>query len=271
MSETEMFEKLRSIIEPYGSVAVAYSGGVDSSFLMAAAAEILGAGNVLGIYVENDLHPKREKFDAYVMAEMLGWKVKVVSVGLESDPRIAENTKDRCYYCKRAAFQTIREHAKEAGFSTVMDGTNCDDLGEYRPGLKALGELDIVSPIREAGLGKEDVRKISKSRYDLPTWNKPSNSCLATRIPYGTPLTPDNLEIVEKGEIFLHELGYLVCRMRLHGHLARIELPVEDFTKFMSLHREKVSDYFKELGILYTTLDVLGFRSGSQDEGLEVK
>ena len=260
MSETEMFEKLRSIIEPYGSVAIAYSGGVDSSFLMAAASEILGADNVLGIYVENDLHPKREKFDAYVMAEMLGWKVKVVSVGLDSDPRIAENTKDRCYYCKRAAFQTIRDCAKKAGFSTVMDGTNCDDLGEYRPGLKALGELDIVSPIREAGLGKEDVRKISKSRYDL-----------ATRIPYGTPLTPSNLGIVEKGEIFLHELGYLVCRMRLHGHLARIELPVEDFTKFMSLHRKTVSDYFKELGILYTTVDVLGFRSGSQDESLEVK
>lgn len=268
MSETEMFEKLRAIIEPYGSVAIAYSGGVDSSFLMAAASEILGADNVLGIYVENDLHPKREKFDAYVMAEMLGWKVKVVSVGLDSDPRIAENTKDRCYYCKRAAFQTIREHAKEAGFSTVMDGTNCDDLGEYRPGLKALEELDIVSPIREAGLGKEDVRKISKSRYDLPTWNKPSNSCLATRIPYGTPLTREALRLVEEGESYLHELGYLTCRLRLHGDVARVEIPVADFQKFMLNHREDVAAYFKELGITYTALDVVGFRSGSGNEGL---
>ena len=271
MTEMDMFEKLRTIIEPYGSVAIAYSGGVDSSFLMAAATEILGAENVLGIYVENDLHPKREKFDAYVMAEMLGWKVKVISVGLDSDPRIAENTKDRCYYCKSAAFKTILDYAKEKGFSTVMDGTNCDDLGEYRPGLKALEELKIVSPLKEAGFGKEDVRKVSKARYDLPTWNKPSNSCLATRIPYGTPLTHENLATVEKGEVFLHQLGYLVCRMRLHGNLARIELPVEDFAKFMSLHRETVSDYFKELGVLYTTLDVLGFRSGSQDESLEVK
>ena len=130
-------------------------------------------------------------------------------------------------------------------------------------------ELGVKSPLREAELTKDMVRSLSKKYYDLPTWNKPSDSCLATRIPYGTPLTMEALAVAEKGEAYLHELGYMTCRMRLHGSVARVEIPVADFQKFLLNHREDVAAYFKELGVTYTALDVLGFRSGSGNEGLK--
>lgn len=265
----QAYDKLKEIIAGYDSAAVAYSGGVDSTFLMAVASEVLGPDKVTGIYVDNELHPRREKFDAYVLAEMFGWKVKILSPELTDDAHIIENGKNRCYYCKRSAFRAIRAYADEKGFDVVMDGTNRDDLCGYRPGIAALEELEVLSPLKEAGIGKDDVRTLSKKHYDLPTWNKPSNSCLATRIPYGTPLTKENLETVEKGEAFLHELGYLTCRMRLHDKLARVEIPVEDFEKFLTRDRALVHAQFRELGIVYTTLDVLGFRSGSNDEELK--
>ncbi|MDY6045125.1 MAG: ATP-dependent sacrificial sulfur transferase LarE [Peptoniphilus sp.] len=267
----EAFNKLKEILSRYDSVAIAYSGGVDSSFLMAVAVDVLGPEHVVGVYAESELHPRREKFDAYVLAEMRNWKVKMIPVDIEGDESVLENGRDRCYHCKRATFRAVRAFAEKKGYRAVLDGTNADDAREYRPGTKALEELGIASPLLEAGLGKEDVRKLSKSLYDLPTWNKPSNSCLATRIPYGERLTREKLLTVEQGEAYLHELGYLTCRMRLHGDVARVEIPFEDFEKFLTRDRKRVAGHFRELGILHTALDVLGFRSGSGDETLEDK
>lgn len=263
------FERLQEILKNEERVAVAYSGGVDSSFLMAACVDALGAENVLGIYVETALHPKRERFDAYVLAQMRGWTVKVLEVDIADKEEILRNDERRCYFCKRAIFAQLRAYAEKKGISVILDGTNTDDLGEYRPGVEALSELDIRSPFREAGLSKADIRKLSKSVYDLPTWNKPSQACLATRIPYGTPIREEDLEKVEKGEAYLHELGYLTCRLRLHGVVGRVEIPEEDFEKFLTRHSRDVAAYFRDLGILYTALDVLGFRSGSGTAVLE--
>ncbi|WP_068456649.1 ATP-dependent sacrificial sulfur transferase LarE [Aedoeadaptatus pacaensis] len=265
----DAFNRLKENLAAYDKVAVAYSGGVDSSFLMAAAVEVLGAENVLGIYAENGLNPRRDRFDAYVLAEMMGWQVKVADVALMEDDDVVANDVNRCYYCKRKTFAAAKAFAEENGYEVLLDGTNVDDLSDHRPGFKALVELGVGSPLKEAGITKEMVRKLSKREYDLPTWNKPSNSCLATRIPYGTPLTKEALRLVEEGESYLHELGYLTCRLRLHGDVARVEIPVADFQKFMLNHREDVATYFKELGITYTALDVVGFRSGSGNEGLD--
>ena len=265
----DAFNRLKENLAAYDKVAVAYSGGVDSSFLMAVAAEVLGRENVLGIYVVNELHPRRERFDAHVLAEMIGWDIHVINASILENEDVMANGVNRCYYCKRSAFLAAKEYAAEHGFDVLLDGTNVDDLSDHRPGFKALRELGVESPLKDAGITKEMVRKLSKKQYDLPTWNKPSNSCLATRIPYGTHLTKEALRLVEEGESYLHELGYLTCRLRLHGDVARVEIPVADFQKFMLNHREDVAAYFKELGITYTALDVVGFRSGSGNEGLD--
>ena len=265
----DAFNRLKENLAAYDKVSVAYSGGVDSSFLMAVAVEVLGAENVLGIYVENELNPRRDRFDAYVLAEMMGWQVKLAEAKAMEDDAVVANDVNRCYFCKRKTFAAAKACAEENGYAVLLDGTNVDDLSDHRPGFKALKELGVKSPLKEVGLTKEMVRRLSKKQYDLPTWNKPSNSCLATRIPYGTPLTKEALRLVEKGEGYLHELGYLTCRLRLHGNVARVEIPVADFQKFMLNHREDVAAYFKELGITYTALDVVGFRSGSGNEGLD--
>ncbi|MDY3118167.1 MAG: ATP-dependent sacrificial sulfur transferase LarE [Peptoniphilus sp.] len=265
----DAFNRLKENVAAYDKVAIAYSGGVDSSFLMAVATEVLGVENVMGIYVENELHPRRERFDAYVLAEMMGWQVKVIEASIKTDEAVMANDVNRCYYCKRRAFRAVKDYAEKKGYAVLLDGTNLDDLLDRRPGLKALEELGVKSPLKESRITKDQVRELSKKQYDLPTWNKPSDSCLATRIPYGTPLTEEALKLVEEGESYLHQLGYLTCRLRLHGKVARVEIPVADFQKFLENHRLNVAAYFKELGITYTALDVLGFRSGSGDEGLE--
>lgn len=265
----DAFKRLKENLAAYDKVAVAYSGGVDSSFLMAVAAEVLGRENVMGIYVVNELHPRRERFDAHVLAEMIGWDIHVINASILENEDVMANGVNRCYYCKRSAFLAAKEYAAEHGFHVLLDGTNLDDLSDHRPGFKALEELGVKSPLREAELTKEMVRALSKKHYDLPTWNKPSDSCLATRIPYNTPLTTEALAVAERGEAYLHELGYMTCRMRLHGSVARVEIPVADFQKFLINHREDVAAYFKELGVTYTALDVLGFRSGSGNEGLK--
>ena len=265
----DAFKRLKENLAAYDKVAVAYSGGVDSSFLMAVAAEVLGRENVMGIYVVNELHPRRERFDAHVLAEMIGWEIHVIHSSILENEDVMANGVNRCYYCKRSTFLAAKEYAEGHGFDMLLDGTNLDDLSDHRPGFKALEELGVKSPLREAEFTKEMVRTLSKKHFDLPTWNKPSDSCLATRIPYGTPLTVEALAVAEKGEAYLHELGYMTCRMRLHGSVARVEIPVADFQKFLINHRDDVAAYFKELGVTYTALDVLGFRSGSGNEGLK--
>ncbi len=259
--EKNLFEILRAA----KSAAIAFSGGVDSSYLLWAAREILGE-RALAVTLTLSTVPRREKETAIAFCRERQIPHRMLAVNQNEIPGFSENPKDRCYLCKRALFETLKREAAREGFAFVADGTNADDAKEYRPGLRALSELGIRSPLREANLSKEEIRELSR-RAGLPTWDAPSFACMATRFPYGTRITPAGLSRVEAAEDFLYEQGFTQFRVRCHGELVRIELPPEAFPKFFEI-REETTVYFKKLGFLYVTLDLEGFRSGSFDKGM---
>ena len=256
--EKNLFEILRAA----ESAVIAFSGGVDSSYLLWAAREILGA-RALAVTLDLATVPRREKETAGAFCRERHISHKMLAVDQTEIPGFSENPKDRCYLCKRALFETLKREASREGFATVADGTNADDAKGYRPGLRALTELGIRSPLREANLSKEEIRELSH-RAGLATWDAPSFACMATRFPYGTRITPEGLSRVEAAEDFLREKGFAQFRVRVHGDLARIELPPEDFRKFSEI-RTETATYFRKIGFLYVTLDAEGFRSGSFD------
>lgn len=264
-------DALKENLSKLDHLAIAYSGGVDSSFLMAVTHDVLGPEKVLGFFAESPLNPQRDQYEAQVVAEMNGWKIQRVKIDPWSNLEISNNEPDRCYFCKKNIFESILSKAKENGFKNLADGTNLDDKDDIRPGIKALDELNVISPLLEVGLSKEEIRKLSKEEYNLPTWNKPSAACLASRIPYGTKLTLENLRIVDEAENHLHGLGYRNCRVRYHGNLCRIELDTHDFEKFMTQDRLGVQEAFRELGFIYVTLDIAGYRMGTANLALEEK
>lgn len=264
-------DQLKENLSKLDQVLVAYSGGVDSTFLMAAAHEVLGPDRVKAIFVVSPLNPKRDQYEAQVVAEMRDWKVQNLYIDPWANEEISGNSKDRCYFCKRTIFEKISQEAKKLGYTTIVDGSNLDDLDDIRPGMRALDELEIISPLLEAKLTKEEIRHYSKEVYDLPTWNKPSAACLASRIPYGTPLTKENLAMVDQAESHLHGLGYRDCRVRYHDKLCRIELNPRDFQRFMDQDRLGVQEAFNKIGFVYVTLDIAGYRMGTANLVLEEK
>lgn len=261
----EKCRKLHRMLEEYAkeSVAVAFSGGVDSSLLLKLAMEHTKDGNVYAVTMQTRLHPVREIESARRTAEEIGAKHLVVPVDELAEAGIADNPKDRCYRCKRCLFEKLRSRAEELGTGIVMDGTIEDDLHVYRPGVRALKEMDVKSPLAEAGFCKEDVRRLA-AEYGLSAADRPASPCLATRFPYGTALTYESLGRVERGEDYLKSLGLYNVRLRVHGDIARIETDRKDFGK-ITLHGEAIAGYMKELGYSYVTLDLEGFRSGSMD------
>jgi pyridinium-3,5-biscarboxylic acid mononucleotide sulfurtransferase len=257
---------LDGILHGLGRVAVAFSGGVDSSFLLRAAVDCLGAPNVLAVTVASPVHPSWEREEAESLGRSLGVEHLIVeSNELEID-EFAANPPERCYICKFGRFTELTRLARVHGFSTVLDGSNADDVNDYRPGQRAADELGVSSPLREAGLSKADVRSLSRL-LGLPTWDRPSRACLASRFPYGERITREGLRQVDEAESFLLQMGVRQLRVRHHGDLARIELAPEDFGVAMS-QREKLVTRLKELGFTYITLDLAGFRSGSMNEVL---
>jgi uncharacterized protein len=260
------WDTLREILISLGSVLVAYSGGVDSTLLLRAARDTLGE-RVLAATIKGEVHPQWEVEEALQVARGMGVEPLVVELSVLDHPAFAANPPDRCYHCKRLIFTRLVETARERGLAWVVEGSNRDDLGDYRPGRRALEELDVRSPLLEAGLTKAEIRSLS--RYlGLPTWDRPSLACLASRFPYGTALTAATLKQVDQAEAFLGKLGFGQRRVRHHGDIARLEIEAEDWPILLE-NRQRIVACLHELGYTYVTVDLAGYRTGSMNEVLE--
>lgn len=287
----QKYEELKSCFKQYQNdgICIAYSGGVDSTLLLRAAVDAIsgtekntaakqadcteGIPNsmehtlsekpVLAVILETQLHPHSDTEQAFERAKEMGADPVVISVNEFQNPKILQNPVNRCYLCKHLLFSSLKELAAAKGYHAIFDGTNKDDETEYRPGMKVLKELGIRSPLLELGITKACVRSIS-ALLGLSTASVPSTPCLATRLPYGTYLDRDLLQRIHQGEAFLREKGFYNVRLRYHNPILRLEINCDEFEKILKL-REKIIDKLKELGFIYITLDLEGFRSGSMD------
>ena len=259
--------RLRGLLREMDGAAVAFSAGVDSTFLLRAAHEELG-DRVVAVTVRSPLIPRRELDDAAAFCRQEGIRHAFVDFDALAVPAVAANPPDRCYHCKKEIFARIAAFARANGCAAVVEGSNTDDDGDYRPGQRAIQELGIRSPLREAGLSKEDIRALSRE-MGLPTWSKPSFACLASRIPYGEPLTTEVLGRVERAERWLLDagLGLAQVRVRAHGILARIEVPPPDIPR-LAARADEIAAAFRGFGFAYVTLDLQGYRTGSLNETL---
>jgi len=255
------------ILRDLRRVVVAFSAGVDSTFLLALAARTLGAGNVLAAMGVSPSLADRERRHGRRLAEQTGAELVEVTTGELDDPDYRANPATRCYYCKSDLFRRLGALAAERGFGHVVSGANVDDRGDFRPGLEAGEKLGVRSPLMEAGLTKQDIRAASRA-MGLETWDKPAMACLASRIPYGQSVTAEKLARIERAEDVLKELGFAQCRVRDHGALARIEVPAEQIVRAVAL-RAALVEALKAGGYTYATIDLEGFRSGSMNEVLE--
>jgi uncharacterized protein len=267
------FEQLKKNLKKMGKVLIAFSGGVDSTFLLKVALDTLGKENVLAVTADSETYPKSELENASRLAENLGLngKFRIIRTSELKLKKFSDNPPDRCYYCKFELFSRLKKIARDNNIGYILDGSNYSDRNDFRPGRKALTELGIRSPLLESKLTKEKIRTLSK-KLKLPTWNKPALACLSSRIPYGEKITLEKLKRIEKAENFLKSLGFNQLRVRDHNDIARIELEPEEFKKLAGVRlrriRVKIYDKFKDLGFSYVTLDLLGYRTGSMNEVL---
>jgi uncharacterized protein len=256
----------KAILNDLGRVVVAFSAGVDSTFLLALAVETIGPRNVLATTGISPSLPRRELEEARELAAKIGVEMVEIVTDEQDDPNYAANPARRCFFCKSALFTRLTDLQRERGFSAVVSGANADDSGDFRPGLEAGRKLGVRNPLMEAGLTKADIREASRAR-GLPTWDKPAMACLASRIPYGEAITPRRLGRIEQAENCLRDLGFRQCRVRDHDTVARIEIPRDDFTRLIAAGATVV-ERFKVLGYTYVSLDLQGLRSGSMNEML---
>ena len=267
MEVEEKLSKLKVIVSKLESVVVAFSGGVDSTLVAKVCYDTL-KDNSMAVTARSETYPDFEFKESQELAREIGIKHMVVDTSELAIEGFANNPPERCYFCKTELFGKLKEIAKEHGFLNVADGANLDDTQEFRPGLKASKELNIRSPLKEAGLAKEDIRKVSKL-LNLPNWNKPAYACLSSRFPYGQSITEEKISMVSKAEKYLRDLGLIQFRVRHHETIARIEVLPEDIhTLTNSPAKEDLTARFKEIGFTYVTLDLTGYRSGSMNEVL---
>jgi len=264
----EKLIKLEEYIRTLGSLAIGFSGGVDSSFLLAVAHEVLG-DRVIAVTGADASVPEREVNEAKAFCADRGIRHIICKMNPMEMEGYRNNSPDRCYFCKHGIFSEVKNIADENGISYMAEGSNIDDIGDYRPGLRAAAELSVKSPLREAGLNKSDVRLISKA-MGLPTWSKPAYACLASRFVYGEEITEEKLRMIDRAEQFLIEHGFLEERVRLHGRIARIEVPPSDIPRLASDEiRDMVYEEFRAIGFQFITLDLKGYRMGSMNATLQ--
>jgi len=269
MPDQAKIDQLQAYIAGLESVAVAFSGGTDSTLLLAYSLKVLGPERVLAITADSLTLPRRELAEAQALAAEIGARQLVIKTEELADPHFANNPPDRCYFCKRELFIRMRVVADREGYHHLAYGATADDLGDYRPGMRAAQEAGALAPLLEAGLTKADIRDLSRS-LGLRTWDKPAMACLSSRFPYGARITPEGLTRVEQAEDFLrYELGLRQVRVRDQDATARIEVPVSDLIRLIGSHtREQVIARLKGLGYVYITLNMEGFRSGSLNDVL---
>ena len=271
MKSTQLkFESLKKSLKKMGKVLIAFSGGVDSSFLLKVALDTLGKENVLAVTADSETYPRTELKEVSDLARDLGLdgRHRIIKTSEFKIKKFSENPPDRCYYCKLELFSKLKKIAKENKIDYVLDGSNYSDRDDFRPGRKATNKLKVRSPLLESEFTKEEIRALSK-KLKLPTWNKPAFACLSSRIPYGENITLEKLNRIEQAEEYLRSSGFSQLRVRDHQGIARIELEAKELKKLMNQDlRKKVYQKLKGLGFSYVTLDLLGYRTGSMNEVL---
>lgn len=257
--------QLKNRLKKMNKAVIAFSGGVDSSFLLAFAYKILGE-NIIAVTINSPFISPRELREAKEFTKTRKIKHKIINIEMNEMKAIATNPIDRCYYCKKLIFSKIKDYAKKENINYVLDASNYNDLNDYRPGMKALKELGIESPMINAGLTKDDIRLLSKD-MNLNTWDKPSMACLASRFPYGTPITFSKLKKVEKSEAYIQSFGIRQVRVRYHDEIVTIEVEKNELNLIFK-NSNKITKFIKKLGFKYVTLDLDGYRTGSLNEDL---